>query len=59
MAAPPVGAAGMQEITDADLARKKSGLGGIFWTLVISVAGAGVIVGAIAGFVKLRRNWKE
>lgn len=59
VAAPPVGAAGMQEITDADLARKKSGLGGIFWTLVISVAGAGVIVGAIAGFVKLRRNWTE
>lgn len=59
VAAPPVGAAGMQEITDADLARKKSGLSGILWTLVISVAGAGVIVGAIAGFVKLRRNWTE
>lgn len=57
MTAPPVGAAGVQEITDADLAGKRSGLSGILWTILISVAGAGVIVGAIAGFVKLKRRW--
>lgn len=59
LAAPPVAAGGMQEITDDDLAGKKSGQNGILWTIVISVAGAGVIVGAIAGYVKLKRKWTE
>lgn len=57
--APPVGAAGVQEITDADLAGKRSGFSGIVWTILISVAGAGAIVGAIAGFVRLKRNLAE
>lgn len=57
--APPVGAAGVQEITGADLAGKRSGFSGIVWTIIISVAGAGVIVGAIAGFVKLKRSLAE
>lgn len=59
LAAPPVAAGGMQEITDDDLAGKKAGQNGILWTIVISVAGAGVIVGAIAGYVKLKRKWTE
>ncbi len=57
--APPVGTAGVQEITDADLAGKRSGFSGIVWTILISVAGAGAIVGAIAGFVRLKRNLVE
>lgn len=57
MTSPPVAAGGMQEITDADLAGQKSGSGGILWTIVIAVAGAAVIVGAIAGYVRFKKKW--
>lgn len=58
LASPPA-AAGIQEITDADLAGRKSGFGENLLIIVISLAGAGMIVGAIAGYVKLKRKWTE
>lgn len=31
----------------------------IFWTILLSMAGAGIIVGGIAVYVRIRRNWEE
>lgn len=59
LASSPLGDTGMQEITDADIAGRKSGISGLLWTILISVAGAGIIVGAIAGYVRMKRKWSE
>lgn len=56
LASPPVGANGMQEITDADIVGKKTGIGEILWTIGISVAGAGAVVAGLGAYVKIKRR---
>ena len=46
-----------QESTDTDAADRKTGSSSLLWTILISVAGAAVIVGAIAVYARIKRNW--
>lgn len=59
LASPPAGGKGVQEITDADVAGNKSGIGEIVWTIVISLGGAGVVVGGLAAYVKMKGHWTK
>ncbi len=56
LASPPVAGSGVQEITDADVAGNKSGIGEILWTIGIAVAGAGAVVAGLGVYVKVKRR---
>ena len=42
-----------------EIVNESSGIGSLLWTILIALAGAGVIVGVIAGYVRIRRKWSE
>ncbi len=47
------------ESSDDGEAGEGSRMRDIFWTILLSMAGAGIIVGGIAAYVRVRRNWEE
>ena len=42
-----------------EVVNESSGISSLLWTILIALAGAGVIVGVIAGYVRIRRKWSE